>query len=149
MVLRVYSRHLANTIGLVFPRPTKVHNPTGKSIDSAVLAQIMAESPYTYNGLCFPQKLLFPMRDLDRHLIHRSLGPLESSTQTASRTVQPFLHRRLQSVPILYNGTPLPPLKIAPFHGDLDLHLIMVLCAHPSPQPKRHLDRFSRFCRAH
>jgi len=25
----------------------------------------------------------------------------------------------------------------------------MVLWAHPSPQPKRHLDRFSRFCRAH
>jgi len=25
----------------------------------------------------------------------------------------------------------------------------MVPWAHPSPQPTRHLDRFSRFCRAH
>ena len=25
----------------------------------------------------------------------------------------------------------------------------MVLWAHPSPQPKEHLDRFSRFCTAH
>ena len=30
---------------------------------------------------------------------------------------------------------------------DLDPHLYMVFCAHPSPQPKRHLDRFSDFCR--
>jgi len=30
---------------------------------------------------------------------------------------------------------------------DLDPHLYMVVCAHPSPQTKRHLDRFSDFCR--
>jgi len=30
--------------------------------------------------------------------------------------------------------------------GDLDPHLIR---AHPSPQLKWHLDRFSRFCRTH
>jgi len=32
----------------------------------------------------------FPWRDLDPHLIHGSLGPPESSTQTASRSVQLF-----------------------------------------------------------
>jgi len=31
-------------------------------------------------------------------------------------SVQPFLHRWLQSVPVRYNGTPLFPLKIAPSH---------------------------------
>jgi len=49
-------------------------------------------------------------------LIHVSLGPSESSTQTASRSVQPFLHSSRQSVHIFYNGRPLP-LKIAPFRG--------------------------------
>jgi len=33
--------------------------------------------------------------------------------------------------------------------GELDRHLTYdSMWAHPSPQPKRHLDRFSRFCRA-
>ena len=31
---------------------------------------------------------------------------------------------------------------------DLNSHLIHGPCAHPSPHPKRHVDRFSRFCRA-
>ena len=41
------------------------------------------------------------------------------------------------------------PLKIEHFHGGSGPHLIMVPWAHPSPQTKRHLDRLSRFCRAH
>jgi len=52
------------------------------------------------------------------------LGPAESSTQTASWSVQPFLHRLPQSVPIFYNGPSVSPLKIAHSHGDLDSHLI-------------------------
>jgi len=40
----------------------------------------------------FPRwKLLLCMGDLDPHLIHGSLGPPESSTQMASRSVQPLL----------------------------------------------------------
>jgi len=35
----------------------------------------------------------------------------------ASRSIQLFLHSSPQSVPILYNGQPLPRLKIASFHG--------------------------------
>ena len=38
--------------------------------------------------------------------------------QTALRSVQPFLHRLLQGVPIFCSGTPFPlPLKIASTHG--------------------------------
>jgi len=40
------------------------------------------------------------------------------STDSASQTVQPFLHSSRHSVPILYNGRPFP--KIAPSNGDLD-----------------------------
>jgi len=49
---------------------------------------------------------------------------------------------------ILYSGSPLPPFKIAPSHGDLDPIEYMVPLAHPCPQPKGNLDRFSHFCRA-
>jgi len=39
----------------------------------------------------------------------------------------------------------------APSRGNLDSGrlIYMVPLAHPSSHPKRHLDRFSRFCRAH
>jgi len=54
-------RHLANTIELVFLRPTPDHSPNGKSTRSAILAQLTAESPYTYNGLFFsPPKKIAP-----------------------------------------------------------------------------------------
>jgi len=56
-----------------------------------------------------PQNCRFPWGDLDPHLIHGSLGPSESTTQTASRSLQPFFHSSPQSVPILYNEPPLPP----------------------------------------
>jgi len=53
------------------------------------------------------------------HLIHAWLGPSEFSTQTASRSVQPFLHSSPQSVPILYNGPPFPPSKLPLAMGEL------------------------------
>jgi len=42
--MRVHWRHLANTIEL---RPTRLRNPNGKLIASAVLAQLTVESAYT------------------------------------------------------------------------------------------------------
>ena len=53
---------------------------------------------------------------MDFHLTHDSLGPSKPTTQTASRSFQPFLHRSPPSFPILYNGTPLS-LEIAPSHS--------------------------------
>jgi len=46
------------------------------------------------------------------HLIYASLGPHESKSQTASRSVQPFLHGSQHSIPVLYSGLPFA-LKIA------------------------------------
>jgi len=82
------------------------------------------------------------------HVIRTSLDPPESKSQTASRSVRQFLHSSPPSVPMLYNGPPLP-LKIAPSRGYMDSHLIHGSLGLPSPQPKRHVDRFNRFCRAH
>jgi len=42
------------------------------------------------------------------------------------------------------------PLKIVPWHSAIWTPIeYMVPWAYPSPQSKRHLDRFSRFCTAH
>ena len=130
-----------------FLRPTRVHNPNGKSIGLAVCAQLTAESPYTlqwvtlslkiapsYGGsgtpsntwfigtipaynpngistgsvflhrwphsvsLYFTMGRSFPHSQncpFDLHLINGSLGPPKSSTQMASRLVQPFVQGSL------------------------------------------------------
>ena len=65
-----------------------------------------------------------PSAPLDPHLTHDSYGPSKPQTQMASPSLQPFSHREPQSVPILYNGTPLSPSKLPLPMGDLDPHLI-------------------------
>jgi len=45
--MREHWRHLANMIELVLPLAFQIQNPNGKSIGSAVFAQLTAESTYT------------------------------------------------------------------------------------------------------
>ena len=75
-----------------------------------------------------------------------SSGPPESTTQTADRSVQPFLHSSRQKFPILYNGRPFPPNF--PSHGDLDPIYLVIPFASLSPQSKWqwHHCQFSHFC---
>jgi len=47
----------------------------GKSIGSAIFAQLTAESPYSLQWAPFPTKLPLSTGDLDPHLIHGSMGP--------------------------------------------------------------------------
>jgi len=68
------------------------------------------------------------------YVTHASLGPSESTTQMASRSVQPLLHSWQQSIV----GHAFP-IKISPWHGSL---------AHPRPQSKWHHDWFSQLCTA-
>jgi len=75
-----------------FLGPTRVHNPNGIWIGSAVFTQFMVECLYTLQWAALsPLKIVPSQWDLDLHLIHDSLGPLKSSTQMASRSVQLFL----------------------------------------------------------
>ena len=53
------------------------------------------ECPYTLQWDSLSPKMPFPMGDMDPHLIHGSLSPPESSTQTASRLGQQFLQGSL------------------------------------------------------
>ena len=88
-----------------------------------------------------PENCPFPLGICTPYLIHGSMGPLESLSKTACRSVQPFLHSAPQSVSLLYNGPLGFPTKFTLFLGR---------SGPPSntwypPEPKRHLDRFSHF----
>jgi len=74
-----------------FLGPTGFHNPNGILIGSAVLHS----SPQKVPIQCAPRSpKIAPFHGgCGRHLIHGSLGPPESSTQMASRSVQPFFCR--------------------------------------------------------
>ena len=65
-------------------------------------------------------------------VVNGSLRPRDSSTQTASRSVQPLLRSSLQSVPILYNRPPSPHQNRHFSWGSGP----MIPLAHPSPQLK-------------
>ena len=123
-------RHLANMIELCFLRPTWVHNPNSKSIGSAISAQLTTESPYTLPWASLSPTIAPYHGGSGHRLTHDSLGHSEPTIQKASQTVQPFSHRWLQSVPILYNGPPISPKLPLPM-GDLDPHLIHASLGSP------------------
>jgi len=50
---------------------------------------------------------------------------------------------------VIYNGPPLFPQNCPCVWGNLEPRLILLSLAHTTQHPKRHLDRFSRFCTAH
>jgi len=75
-----------------FLGPTRVLNPNGIAIGSAVFAQLTAEHLYTLKWAALPpENYPFPW-GTGPHLIHGSLGPPKSSTQTGSRSVQLATH---------------------------------------------------------
>jgi len=71
----------------------QAYDPNGISIGSAVFAQMATECPHTLQRTApFPLKIAPSHGRCGPHLIHGSLGPPESSTQTASRSVQLYLY---------------------------------------------------------
>jgi len=101
--------------------PTRAHNPKGISIGSAVFAGLTAGCRRACPGAPSPKTLLFRIGVSGPHLLHGSLSPPEPITQTASRSIQPFLHssrqcrRRCRGV--------LFPAKLHLPIGDLNPHL--------------------------
>jgi len=68
----------------------KITSPYLRNVDS-----YFRESLYFTTGRHFPLKIAPSHRGSEPHLIHGSLGPPESSTQTASPSVQPFFQGSL------------------------------------------------------
>ena len=127
--MRAHWRHLANTIELVLPSATT--QTANRSVhhfctDHGRVSSGRLAPPGKYDWTC------------------ASFGPLESTTQMANRSVQPFLHILRQEVPILYNMRPCPPELPLPLTSWPPSNTIP--WAHASLQSKRYLDRFSRFC---
>ena len=92
-----------------FPR---LHIPNHESIGLVIFAQLMPECWGTFPGMSFPLIIALLHGRSGPHLIHASLGPPESITQTESGSVKPFLHRSRHSVVILQNGSPVSRLKL-------------------------------------
>ena len=87
--------------------PPESHTPNGIAIGSAFFA-----GPLNMEGSIVFARL----RQCASHVTRTYLGSPESTTQTVSRSVHPFLDSSRLRVAILYNGSPLPPIKIVPFH---------------------------------
>jgi len=86
-----------------------------------------AESLWAYQppdmsraGPFLPAKLRLHVWRSGSHLMPGSLGPPQSTSQTASRSIQPFLRSSRPRIPILYNGPTPFSLKLTPSHGHLD-----------------------------
>jgi len=122
-------------------------------IGPPVFAQFtLLPSPKFHALQCFPigqtpKKCPFPWRHLHSYLIHGFLDFIRFSIPNCISTGSAVFAYLKADVPILYNGTPLPPSKLPLLLGDLNLHLIHG--SHPSQHSKRHRNRFSRFYRAH
>jgi len=93
----VLVRHIGTTwrirFNLCFLRPARVHNPNASRPVQPVLHSSRQKVPILYNGHPFHNNCPLPRRIWTPSLIHDSLGPSEHITQTASRSLQPFLHR--------------------------------------------------------
>jgi len=134
--VRAHWHHLANTIEPVLRWPTRVHNPNGKLIASAVFAQLTAVSAYTLQWApCrpFPQKLPLPIGDLDPHLT-RFLGPIRAhNPNSISIGSAVFAHCTDDHRVYLYRTLQwdaLSPSTLSFPWGNLEPHLI-----HGSPGP--------------
>jgi len=118
-----------------------------QTIGSAIFVQLTAESLYTLQWVPLSPKLPVSMGDLDPHLTHYSLGPSKPRTQTAPCWFNRFCTDDLRVSLYFTIGCP-SPSKLPLSMGGSEPHLNGSL-GHLSPQPKQHLDWFSRFCRAH
>jgi len=90
-----------------------------------------------------------PMRAHWRHLANtiELVLPSAHTSPQPKRQMDRFSHLAQLMAQSAYTLQWAPlSTRIAPSHRDLDLPCNMMLCAHASPQPKRHLDWFSRVC---
>jgi len=79
------------------------------------------------------------------HLTHATLGPVESIHQTASRSVQTFCTAHGRRSLYFAMGRPFSPQN-CPCEWWIWSPVSRTLpWAHPTQNPKRHLDQFSRF----
>ena len=130
---RAHCRHLANTIELVLPLAHPSPQPK-RQIDqfSHFCTAHGRKSLYFTMGAPFPQNCPYPWG------IWTPCNTwfIEHIRAYNLNEVQPFLHRWPQSVPTLYNGTPVSRSILLPPMGDLDRRLIHGSLSPPESSTK-------------
>jgi len=128
---------------MCFLRPIRIHNPNGKSIASAIFAQLTAKCRRACPGMSFPQ-IIAPS-----HGSHGWVAWIWVPSNTC------FLgHTRVHNPNDISIGSAVFAQLTAECRRAHWRHLVNTIelvlpSAHSSPQPKRQIDRFSRFCTAH
>jgi len=108
--------HLANMVNLCFLRPSRFHNPNGKSIGSALSAQLMAESLYSLQWTTLSPKISPSHGGSGPHLIDdSSVRAHNPNGITIGSAV--FTHVTAEC-PCTLQWASLSP-KIAPSHGEI------------------------------
>jgi len=108
---RQYARHL-NMFSWAHPSPQSKRI----LISSAIFAQLTAVSSGMAGHVLSPKNYTFTQGQSGPLSNMWFLCQPESKSQTTSHSVQPFLHSSRQRLVILYNGTPLSPVKIVHSH---------------------------------
>jgi len=133
----------------MLPLPTRLTVPNGISIGTAVFVQLTAESPCILcsgPSLPLPSKLSLCMGISQSNACTWFLMPTRSPHP--KRHVDRFSRFRTTydaESPYFTMGSPFI-LKTARSHAEIPSQSnTMLPSAQPSPHPKRHLDRFSRF----
>ena len=93
----------------------------------------------------FPHKIISSHGYLYPHLICGSLGPPDSASQRASRSVQPFFAEIMAESSCTLQWALLSP-KIAPSHGGSGSHLIQDSLFASKPTTQTASPSVSRFC---
>jgi len=134
--MRAHWRHLANTIELVLPS-AHLSPKTKRQIDRfSHFCTGHSRVSLGMPGMSFPLIIAPSHGGSGFHLIHASLGPPESISQTASRTILLFLHSSRQSV-VWHVGACPSPSKLPLPIGDLYPHLIRGFFGLPDSASQR------------
>jgi len=102
-----------------------------------------------YKGRPIFLKLPLPMQGSGTPSNTWFLGPIRAHNPNGSSIGLAVFAQMTANCSYILQWDAPSPLKIVSCHWRSGPHLIMVLWDHPTPQPIRHLDRFSRFCSAH
>ena len=114
--------HWRIRLNLCILRPTRVHNPNGKSIGSAVFARLTAESAYTLQRAPLSTRIAPFYGGPRPHLTHYSLGLCEPKTQTAPRSDRigsAVFAQMTTDCPYIVQWFARFPLNIAPSYGGI------------------------------
>jgi len=98
-------------LNLCILRPTRVHNPNGKWIGSAVFHSVLHKVHILYNGRPYPPELPLPMEDVDLPCNTWCFGPMRARPQP-KRHLDQFSRVCTDDRRVYLYGLPVSPSKL-------------------------------------